>query len=229
MSNKSKMIEYDAKWAYWIHPKSLRLSRLRKKVPTDSIILTKTQESSDDGRTFIVTTYGFAKSEGVVRINKDKASAILAQQVLNYMKQKKVWPPFTSIKNVYKNGNADISYTPSEYDKFVLKFTEQLIGTNVQEFLAPLKKIIDPGLSWIVEPARSGRATCRTCNKKIDTNKLRIGEPHLYEDKVSYKWHHPECVARRFIGLLLSRTEGFDSLSNSQKEELVKLIFRSKN
>jgi hypothetical protein len=228
MANQVKMVEYDAKWAYWINPKTLRLSRLKKHVPIGSIILTKSQESSEEGRVFIVTMYSIAKSDGVTRINKDKASAILTQQALDYMKQKNMWPPFTSIKDVYKNGNVDIFYVPSEYDKFILKFTEQLVDTDVQKFLASLKKSIDPSLSWIVEPAKSGRATCRTCNTKIDAGELRIGEPYLYEDHVSYKWHHPKCMSRKFITLLLSRIEGYESLSKSQRENLLRQIFSPK-
>jgi hypothetical protein len=228
MTDREKMIKYDAKWAYWINPKTLRLSRLKTQVPIESIVLTKTHELSDDGRVFIVTIYGVATDEGVIRINKDKASNILAQQVIKYMKKKNTWPPFTSIKEVYKNGNVDVSYTPSEYDKFILKFTKQLVGADAQEYLTSLKRDESTGLTWIVEPAKSSRAVCRTCTNKIDTGQLRLGEPYMYEDKVSYKWHHPNCVARRVITLLLSELEGYEELSKAQKEDFVKMILSTK-
>jgi hypothetical protein len=228
MSNRGKMVEFDAKWAYWINPKTLRFSRVKKQVQVDSIVLTKNQETTDDGRVFVVTTFGITKNEGVIRINKDKASIILTQQVIDYMKQRSEWPPFTTIKEVYKNGNVDLSYTPSEFDKFILKVTEQLIGTNVQGFLSSLKEVVDPDSSWIVELARSDRAICRTCNNKIGGGQLRFGEPYLYENKLSYKWHHPDCVSKRIITLLLSKIEGYEDLSKEQKDALLNLILHPK-
>ena len=229
MENQKKMIEYDAKWAYWINPETFKMSKLNKQVPIDSIVLTKTHESSDDGRVFITTIFGVAKDDKVTRINKDKASIILTQQAIDYMKLRKAWPPFTTIKDVYKNGNVDITYAPSEYDKFILKLTERLVGSNAEFFLSSLKKPIEPQLPLRVELAKSSRATCRTCGKKIDISKLRIGEPYLYEEKISYKWHHLTCIAKRIVPLLLSTMEGYDDLPKDQKEDLYKIITNLKS
>jgi len=49
-------------------------------------------------------------------------------------------------------------------------------------------------MRWRVEYAKSSRATCRKCNKIIDKNTLRIGEPSYYQEHLSYKWYHEDCV-----------------------------------
>lgn len=51
-----------------------------------------------------------------------------------------------------------------------------------------------------IEIARSGRASCRSCNKAIAKGERRFGEemPNPYGDtgSVSYRWHHLLCAAK---------------------------------
>lgn len=56
-----------------------------------------------------------------------------------------------------------------------------------QEELAP----------YVIEGARSSRAKCKTCRRKIDRGALRIG--FLIEGPfgTGYLWHHLNCAARR--------------------------------
>lgn len=51
-----------------------------------------------------------------------------------------------------------------------------------------------------IEAAKSGRASCRTCRKKIEKGALRFGE--VVENQfdpdggTSVRWHHLECAAK---------------------------------
>jgi hypothetical protein len=51
----------------------------------------------------------------------------------------------------------------------------------------------------VIEVAKSGRATCRTCRKKIDKGVLRFGEAAANQfdpdGGMTMRWHHIECAA----------------------------------
>lgn len=53
----------------------------------------------------------------------------------------------------------------------------------------------------VIEVAKSGRATCRTCRKKIDKGALRFGEAaeNAFDPDggMSLRWHHLECAAKQ--------------------------------
>jgi poly [ADP-ribose] polymerase len=65
----------------------------------------------------------------------------------------------------------------------------------------------------VIEPAASGRASCRTCKEKIDKGVLRFGEkvPSNFGDGDQTFWFHLACAAERKPGKLaaaLARYEG---------------------
>lgn len=51
----------------------------------------------------------------------------------------------------------------------------------------------------VIEEAKSGRASCRTCKKAIAKGELRFGEegPSGFGDQPSMRWHHLACAAER--------------------------------
>jgi hypothetical protein len=59
--------------------------------------------------------------------------------------------------------------------------------TQEQEPLAP----------YVIEGARSSRAKCKTCRKKIDKDVLRLGVLIEGPYGVGYLWHHLTCAAKR--------------------------------
>ena len=44
---------------------------------------------------------------------------------------------------------------------------------------------------WRIEPARTGRSTCRVCNKKIKEGEVRFGQ-----DELNATWYHLKCAAK---------------------------------
>jgi hypothetical protein len=51
----------------------------------------------------------------------------------------------------------------------------------------------------VIEEAKSGRASCRTCKKPIAKGELRFGEeaPNAFGDQPSLRWHHLPCAAEK--------------------------------
>lgn len=51
----------------------------------------------------------------------------------------------------------------------------------------------------VIEEAKSGRASCRTCKKTIAKGELRFGEeaPNAFGDTPSMRWHHLLCAAEK--------------------------------
>lgn len=49
----------------------------------------------------------------------------------------------------------------------------------------------------VIEEARSSRSKCRTCRRKIDKGKLRIGVLLEGPYGTGYLWHHLTCAAKR--------------------------------
>lgn len=51
----------------------------------------------------------------------------------------------------------------------------------------------------VIEEAKSGRASCRTCKKTIAKGELRFGEeaPNAFGDTPSMRWHHMTCAAEK--------------------------------
>lgn len=52
---------------------------------------------------------------------------------------------------------------------------------------------------YIIEAARSGRAKCKTCQRKIDQGAVRLGI--LVEGRfgAGHMWHHLNCAAKRML------------------------------
>lgn len=226
----AEWIDYTVDWGYWINPDTFRMPRVKKSVRVGAIVLSKEKESLDTGQTITATYYGLAKSSGVEEnIGKKRASEILVKQMLEYMKEKGMYPPKVSIKKTFKNGSVDIAYIPTDYDEFTLRFTPAIVGRNIEEFLDSLDSFqeSEEGADfsstqepWKVEVSPSGRAGCRTCGKSIPKESLRLGEPTIFQEHVSYRWHHIDCISRWLSPQTLEKLKGYNELSDDKKNEL---------
>jgi hypothetical protein len=219
----TEWLEYASDWGYWVNPDTFFTPRIKKSIRVGAVYYEKNREILDDGRQIIATTYGVAKSHGTEEMGKREVSQILAKQMVEYMREKMAFPPNTSVKKILKNGNADIAYEPSDFDKFTIRFTPSLVGGNVEDFLNSLgdfEEKDEADLTWKVEPAKSSRSTCKTCGEKIKKDELRLGEPGMFDDHVTYKWHHLSCLSRQLRWIDLDSLEGYSDLSDDQKSKL---------
>lgn len=222
----TEWLEYASDWGYWINPDTFFTPRIKKSIRVGAIFFIKSKEFVEDlGREIIMTTYGIARSHGIEEMDKRDASKILAKQMYEYMRSKKKYPPKTSVKKVFSNGNVDLAYNPTDYDKFIIRLTPAMVGGNVEDFLDLLEEFKedstdDSEFSWRVEPAKSSRSTCRTCGQKIDQDTLRLGEPSFFDDQVTYRWHHLTCQTNQLRWLDLKTIDGYSELTREQKDKI---------
>ncbi len=64
----------------------------------------------------------------------------------------------------------------------------------------------------VIEEAKSGRASCRTCKKTIGKGELRFGEeaPNQFGDTPSLRWHHLACAAAKLPVELKAALDAYD-------------------
>jgi len=221
-------LDYTTDWGYWINPDTFRTPRVKSSVRVGAVVFLKGRETLDDGRQIIVTTYGVASKSGIKEMGKKEASAVLAVQMLEFMRNRKMYPPKTEIKKSYSNGSVDLAYSPTDYDSFTIRLTPGMVGSNVEDFLYSLdsfrEEVPEDAAAWRIEPAKSSRSTCRTCSQTIQKDELRLGEPSFFDSHVSYGWHHLKCAAHMIKGTRLDSLEGYEDLSKEQKEELQDLV-----
>jgi hypothetical protein len=64
----------------------------------------------------------------------------------------------------------------------------------------------------VIEEAKSGRASCRTCKKPIAKGDLRFGEeaPNAFGDAPSMRWHHLLCAAEKLPVELKATLDTFE-------------------
>ena len=63
----------------------------------------------------------------------------------------------------------------------------------------------------MIEPAKSGRASCRTCREKIAKGELRFGQvDYSFGDDGSYRWHHLTCAAKKLPVDLKESLDAYD-------------------
>lgn len=79
----------------------------------------------------------------------------------------------------------------------------------------------------IIEVAKSGRASCRTCRQPIPKGDLRFGEEQVNQfsgdGDMTHRWHHMACAAQKLPNKLKDAMEVFaDEIPG--KEELEKAI-----
>ena len=77
-----------------------------------------------------------------------------------------------------------------------------------------------------IEPAKSGRAACRTCKQPIQKGELRFGEevPNMFaEGEPTYQWHHLGCAATKKAGKLKAALAAFAG-DVPGKEALLKTV-----
>ncbi|RMG25071.1 MAG: hypothetical protein D6732_22765 [Methanobacteriota archaeon] len=79
----------------------------------------------------------------------------------------------------------------------------------------------------IIELAKSGRATCRTCKGKIEKDTPRVGVENVFrkdgKEYISYKWHHFDCALSK-IPEIVAEADGYEILSREDRKRFDELI-----
>ena len=82
-------------------------------------------------------------------------------------------------------------------------------------------------MAHIVEVAKSGRASCRTCRNAIPKGELRFGEESVnaFSDsgEMSYRWHHLKCAAGKMPNEVKAALAAFEG-EVPNREEIDKIL-----
>jgi poly [ADP-ribose] polymerase len=72
----------------------------------------------------------------------------------------------------------------------------------------------------VIEEAKSGRASCRTCKKAIAKGELRLGveTPNQFGDTPSLQWHHVLCAAGKLPAELKAALDAYDGTVANRPE-----------
>ncbi len=72
----------------------------------------------------------------------------------------------------------------------------------------------------VIEEAKSGRASCRTCKKTIAKGELRLGveTPNQFGDTPSMQWHHVLCAASKLPAELKVALDAYDGTVANRAE-----------
>lgn len=85
-------------------------------------------------------------------------------------------------------------------------------------------------MAHTIEPAKSSRASCKTCKAKIEQGELRLGEeaPNPFNNgEMGYRWHHLKCGAKKKSSVLLEALDLVE-IEIPDKDELLKIVEESK-
>ena len=182
-------------WGLAIDPDTLVAAPVGWFVRVGSLVLDKSKES-----TRVVTRYFTVGDAGLAPL-KDKRAAqvVLAERIVAFARRTGALPPHTTADG------ATLTYAPNRYDTFTLKLGVTLAGPDPAAFVSglraaqppPAEKIDEDQAPWRVEVSPSGRATCGTCREAITKGVVRLGSPSVYDDRLSWRWHHLPCGAPR--------------------------------
>jgi hypothetical protein len=84
-------------------------------------------------------------------------------------------------------------------------------------------------MAHVIEIAKSGRASCRTCHKNIDKGILRFGEeaPNAFVEPgaaaTSFRWHHLACAAAKHSDALRPLLEAYEG-EVPEREDLLRIM-----
>ncbi|MFX1516120.1 MAG: hypothetical protein ACFFC6_07420 [Promethearchaeota archaeon] len=84
----------------------------------------------------------------------------------------------------------------------------------------------------IIEPAKSGRATCRGCREKILKGDYRVGIPYQFtrsdgETISSYGYYHPECTPKDKLEIVFEVLENSTLIGSVDKEKITEFLKQS--
>ncbi|MBY9000361.1 MAG: hypothetical protein KGD64_05570 [Candidatus Heimdallarchaeota archaeon] len=226
------ILKSDEQWGFYINPASFQIFAIKEVVPEKSFVLIKNREFLQEiNRTIIRNTYGIVKNEKLEKMDKKDISELISEACAKYILKHHDLPPSCKV-------SSDLRYTKpavlalyvGNYDVFHLKITvDYLNGKNPKEVLDPIIAkgpksifIAKKEERWKVEYAKSGQAECRKCETKIEKNAVRLGEPSYYQEHLTFKWFHENCID--WTKFKIDQIAGLEVLKDSDKSRIQKKL-----
>jgi len=222
-------LDSETEWGYYIDQENFKIYNIKDEIPDGSFVVIKEKEYIDDlNRTVIQTTYGIVDGQKYQPMNKKEISKLISEACASYILVKNKLPPKVSLeKEVIPDKPAKLAFVMNNYDTFHLVVDKDLLeGTNPAEIFNSLQEDV-PELTeekdpWRIEYAKSSRSTCKTCNKKIEKDTIRVGQPNYYEDHLNYRWNHENCIFWKRLSI--NNVDGLDELKEEDRKRIEKLL-----
>ncbi len=98
-----------------------------------------------EGERFPTIRYHLIKNKKSLIIENEEVKEILANKLVEYVKKNKSLPFACKVVKFFKNGNAQVNYSPTQYDNFALKINPKAHKVeNLQSFFEGLKSDPNP-------------------------------------------------------------------------------------
>ncbi len=197
-------LDEDTEWGYSIDPRNFIQMKIEKEIPEGFFFVIKKREYIEEiERTVIRNVYGRIKTGQVQKYDKKQLSEMLSSTLARYIMKNKILPKHVKINGDLKYTKpANLIFFVGNFDIFHLKIdSNDLDGNNPKEIL---EKIIQKSTKnlfmkvrenkWKLEYAKSGVSKCNKCKNYIERDSLRLGEPSYYQENLSFRWYHENCV-----------------------------------
>ncbi|MHA1167522.1 MAG: PARP-type zinc finger-containing protein [Candidatus Hodarchaeales archaeon] len=212
----------------WINPLTMMIKQKVEDIPDEEVVVIEERGYQDgiSGKFELRIHYYAAQESSVREITEKEAKEILADQLHDFAVKYGKWPSTAKMDAINSDNTVSVSFKPSKDLNLKLLLTEKH-ETDIEGFVNSLKSFdevvreAESKMIWKIEHAKSSRASCRECGEKIVKGELRIGEPSMYMEHLSYKWFHVDCAGRR--NFYLVPVTGLDILTPEEREEFVRL------
>ncbi|MHA1798502.1 MAG: hypothetical protein ACTSVY_08650 [Candidatus Helarchaeota archaeon] len=114
-----------------------------------------------EGERFPTIRFHVVEDKNKIRnIERQELYELLTGRLIEYIEKKRKLPPNCKLTRVFKNGNIQIEYTPTKFDRFIMKFNPKKVGNEqAQEFLNNLiKEVLKEPKEWPI-PSSSKKDT----------------------------------------------------------------------
>ncbi|MFX1273561.1 MAG: SWIM zinc finger family protein [Promethearchaeota archaeon] len=98
-----------------------------------------------EGERFPSVRYHIVLDKGTKLIKNEFVKQVLAQKLIDYIKEKKKLPYGCKYIKFFKNQNVQVNYTPTQFDNFALKVNPKAHGIdNIEKFFLNLEVAENP-------------------------------------------------------------------------------------
>jgi len=106
-------------------------------VEEDDILIHK---EIKEGDRFPTIRYHLIIEDGTKLIKNDEVKEILADKLVEYVRENKRFPFACHLAKIFKNGNAQIDYKPTQFESFALKIIPKMYKIeNIEDFFEGLE------------------------------------------------------------------------------------------
>ncbi len=142
-------IKDDLKGTWWNHINSSNFGFLNNisdlnnhEVSKDDILVHKELK---EGERFASVRYHLVREKGTTLVENEEVKDILSTKLIEFVKKNKKLPHACKFVKVFKNGNAQVNYHPTDFDNFALKIVPKEHGIeNTESFLSRLESAENP-------------------------------------------------------------------------------------